>query len=263
MSDTLTNDQMISPSIMAKFLEDELKESETKHCDTCQCPHKDLTVLADMPKSFSTSTQTILQGNANNSLCLRCNSNLNSPSRANSPYIMKLVKSSDSVISETKSSVSDSHDNDKLFTPVKKDDLMVNPILGHHRLCDRTTPKKVLAPMQLISTASVASSVRGDAEKEPMIPLVANSITLSERRSSSKDIEMITTSVSANELNEAKCGESLQETATGSTNSLWSKTSSTTNVEGAKIFENFNRNLIKTIKVFTVISLINSFIDNF
>lgn len=123
---------------MAKYLEDELKSNEIKHCDTCKCSNKDLTVLIDEPKTYNVGTQTIIQGENNSSLCLRCNSNLNSPSRTNSPYIMKLVKSSDSVISETKSSVSDFNDADKLFTPAKKDDLMVNPILGHHRLCDRT-----------------------------------------------------------------------------------------------------------------------------
>lgn len=124
---------------MVKFLEDELKASETRHCDTCKCPNRDMTVLAIIPKTYTVGTQTVLPGDTNSLLCLRCNSNLNSPSRTNSPFTMKLVKSSDSVISETKSSVSDSTQNDKLFTPAKKEEIMVNPILGHHRLCDRTT----------------------------------------------------------------------------------------------------------------------------
>ncbi|KAH8296686.1 hypothetical protein KR054_009761, partial [Drosophila jambulina] len=152
-SSSNTNPDMISPTIMAKFLEDELKANEVKHCDTCQCSKQDLQVLADVSRSYTVATQTphqfhhhqIVQGSTAGltepltQLCLRCNSNLNSPSRTNSPYLMKLVKSSDSVISETKSSVSDLNDMDKLFTPAKKDDLMVNPILGHHRLCERTT----------------------------------------------------------------------------------------------------------------------------
>ncbi|XP_017029913.1 uncharacterized protein [Drosophila kikkawai] len=146
-----TNPDMISPTIMAKFLEDELKANEVKHCDTCQCSKQDLQVLADVSRSYTVATQTphqfhhqLVQGSSTGltepltQLCLRCHSNLNSPSRTNSPYLMKLVKSSDSVISETKSSVSDLNDMDKLFTPAKKDDLMVNPILGHHRLCERT-----------------------------------------------------------------------------------------------------------------------------
>ncbi|XP_017956654.1 uncharacterized protein LOC108651446 isoform X3 [Drosophila navojoa] len=133
---------MISPTVMAKFLEDELKLNDVKHCDTCQCSKQDLTVLADISRSYTVATQTPYTERSLNEpltqLCLRCHSNLNSPSRTNSPYLMKLVKSSDSVISETKSSVSDLNDMDKLFTPPKKDDLMVNPILGHHRLCERT-----------------------------------------------------------------------------------------------------------------------------
>ncbi|KAH8239198.1 hypothetical protein KR032_001782, partial [Drosophila birchii] len=146
-----TNPDMISPTIMAKFLEDELKANEVKHCDTCQCSKQDLQVLADVSRSYTVATQTphqfhhqLVPGSSSGltepltQLCLRCHSNLNSPSRTNSPYLMKLVKSSDSVISETKSSVSDLNDMDKLFTPAKKDDLMVNPILGHHRLCERT-----------------------------------------------------------------------------------------------------------------------------
>uniref|UniRef100_A0A1B0CK95 Uncharacterized protein n=1 Tax=Lutzomyia longipalpis TaxID=7200 RepID=A0A1B0CK95_LUTLO len=140
-------DQVITPSTMAKFLEDELKSSEIKHCESCQCTTKDLTVLPDTQKTYTVGTQTLLHGEANNSLCLRCNSNLNSPSRTNSPYIMKLVKSSDSVISETKSSVSNSTQNEKLFTPVKKEELMVNPILGHHRICDRTSLKSPMEPL--------------------------------------------------------------------------------------------------------------------
>ncbi|KAL5293287.1 TJAP1 family protein [Megaselia abdita] len=137
---SINNSDMISPSTMVKFLEDELKKNDLRHCDTCRCSIKDLTVLADISKSYTVSTQT---AEANQLMCLRCNTNLNSPPVANSPYLMKLGKSSDSIISGTKSSCSDGlNDTDKLFTPpAKKDDLMVNPILGHHRLCDRTNSK--------------------------------------------------------------------------------------------------------------------------
>ncbi|XP_053955129.1 uncharacterized protein LOC128861200 [Anastrepha ludens] len=161
------NPDMISPIIMAKFLEAELKASEVKHCDTCKCSKQDLTVLADVSRCYTVSTQTPFQlqlsgGNLNEpltQLCLRCHSNLNSPSRTNSPYLMKLVKSSDSVISETKSSVSDLNDMDKLFTPAKKDDLMVNPILGHHRLCDRTAGSGALHHQNGSGAGKVSTTV--------------------------------------------------------------------------------------------------------
>lgn len=203
--------------MMSKFLEDELKSSELKHCESCQCNTKDLTVLPDTQKTYTIGTQTLLHGDANNSLCLRCNSNLNSPSRTNSPYIMKLVKSSDSVISETKSSVSNSTQNEKLFTPAKKEELMVNPILGHHRICDRTSLKSPLEP--LTDPADVA-----EADKVAVI-LPQTPGTKTPKSISSPDKGPGTM---------------------GSTNSLWSKTSSS---EGNKMFETFNRNLIKTIKV--------------
>lgn len=117
--------------VVAKYLENELKMKNPKHCETCSCTSQHLIDLSGM---FNIATQTEI----NTLSCLRCNSNLNSPSHTNSPYLIKL-KSSDSVISETKSSVSDfATQNDKsVFTP-KKDDLMVNPILGHHRLCEHT-----------------------------------------------------------------------------------------------------------------------------
>ncbi|XP_059612845.1 uncharacterized protein LOC132259297 isoform X2 [Phlebotomus argentipes] len=205
-------DQVITPSMMSKFLEDELKSSELKHCESCQCTTKDLTVLPDTQKTYSVGTQTLLHGEANNALCLRCNSNLNSPSRTNSPYIMKLVKSSDSVISETKSSVSNSTQNEKLFTPAKKDELMVNPILGHHRICDRTSLKSPLEP--LTDPSDVAE------DKQAALPTP----------------DKTPKSISSPDKGPATMG---------STNSLWSKTSSS---EGHKMFETFNKNLIKTIK---------------
>ncbi|XP_055687784.1 uncharacterized protein LOC129792596 isoform X2 [Lutzomyia longipalpis] len=209
-------DQVITPSTMAKFLEDELKSSEIKHCESCQCTTKDLTVLPDTQKTYTVGTQTLLHGEANNSLCLRCNSNLNSPSRTNSPYIMKLVKSSDSVISETKSSVSNSTQNEKLFTPVKKEELMVNPILGHHRICDRTSLKSPMEP--LTDPADVAEADKSAAA----LPQTPDMKTPKSISSPDKGAGTM-----------------------GSTNSLWSKTSSS---EGNKMFETFNRNLIKTIK---------------
>ncbi|CAD7003105.1 unnamed protein product [Ceratitis capitata] len=336
-----SNPDMISPIIMAKFLEDELKASEVKHCDTCQCSKQDLTVLADVSRSYTVSTQTPFQlqlggGNLNEpltQLCLRCHSNLNSPSRTNSPYLMKLVKSSDSVISETKSSVSDLNDMDKLFTPAKKDDLMVNPILGHHRLCERTAGSGALqhqngigaaklsttllyptthlgtygsekytletsssslaaatllkngyqrrflegggTALELLNTAvgngagtamqniakkvaeQVTAKLMGndelDDEAKPLLSATSQTNLLDyDRLKASVGIEMaepaleqqIKSPASICSASDAK--QNLMKSAiTGSVNSLWSRTSS---CEGAKMFETFNRNLIKTIK---------------
>lgn len=341
-SNNKSNDpDMISPIIMAKFLEDELKASEIKHCDTCQCSKQDLTVLADVSRSYTVSTQTPFQlqlggGNLNEpltQLCLRCHSNLNSPSRTNSPYLMKLVKSSDSVISETKSSVSDLNDMDKLFTPAKKDDLMVNPILGHHRLCDRTagsgalqyqngiaatklstnllyptthlgtygnekylleTSNSLAAGMQAKSgfqrrfvegggtalellNAAIGSSGNAsvqniakkvteqvtpksvpndelDDEAKPLLSASSQSNLLDYGRlKTSVGIELAEPAIEQQIKSPASvCSASdpkqnlMKSTITGSVNSLWSRTSS---CEGAKMFETFNRNLIKTIKV--------------
>lgn len=283
--------QTISPSIIAKYLEDELKSSDVKHCETCLCTNRDLTVMPDTDRTYSVGTQTTLAGDANNSLCLRCNSNLNSPSRTNSPYIMKLVKSSDSVISETKSSMSESNDNDKLFTPVKKDDLMVNPILGHHRLCDRTpkildaASKCVAKSMQqfgdttaatiTLAHMSMCDAQHGSKSMGMRSPEIIVSSSGSSCHNNKNNNNMASNNSNIN--NESvkfygsgsaggpshskdsqsggggdklgKC-EKNPDTVTGSTNSLWSKTSSNTNnIEGAKIFENFNRNLIKSMRV--------------
>ncbi|XP_037932137.1 uncharacterized protein DDB_G0288805-like [Teleopsis dalmanni] len=311
---------MISPVLMAKFLEDELKASEVKHCDTCQCAKQDLTVLADVSRSYTVSTQTPFahSGNLNEpltQLCLRCNSNLNSPSRTNSPYLMKLVKSSDSVISETKSSVSDLNDMDKLFLPAKKDDLMVNPILGHHRLCERTNGSGAISQqngalvtnsklssmlytssqldayaaekylMEVTSLAGVKNGyqrrflegggtalellgkyeptnaikqenlneINGNDELEdeakPLLSAVSQTNLLETEKPQKVDVsdinnELIKTPASSCSAANVK-NNLLRTTISGSVNSLWSKTSS---CEGAKMFENFNRNLIKTIK---------------
>lgn len=277
---------MISPSIIARYLEDELKSSNIKHCETCLCRNRDLTVMPDTDRTYSIGTQTTLPSDAINSLCLRCNSNLNSPSRTNSPYIMKLVKSSDSVISETKSSMSDSNDNEKLFTPVKKDDLMVNPILSHHRLCDRT-PKMLDATINSnnnkcisdnnVTTTTTTQMIMCDGkhviDNNKSMEMRSPEIIISSSENSCHNNNKIESSINV-EKNQTifrqeltggsgnnnnviidmksigKC-EKNPDTVTGSTNSLWSKTSSsnTNNIEGAKIFENFNRNLIKSMRV--------------
>lgn len=319
---------MLSPVVMAKFLEDELKAGEIKHCNTCQCS-KDLTVLADVSRSYSVATQTpfvinsnISNGNLNDSmaqLCLRCYSNLNSPSRTNSPFTKNLLKSSDSVISETKSSVSDLNDMDKLFTPAKKDDLMVNPILGHHRLCERTSllkgvngnsaatkmsyntildnmkslnvyqrrfidgggtalelleeRSKLLNPKQHSTKLTVHEDIIGnnDDMMEEEKPLLGSSLMNGNLLDAANMGGRESVKVKANLRTESSCefgvardhvksptastksaldpkvsNGLIKTQISGSVNSVWSKTSS---CEGAKMFENFNRNLIKTIKV--------------
>ncbi len=288
---------------MAKFLEEELKSRDTKHCETCQCVNKDLTVLADLQKTYSVATQTISQCDDQNPLCVKCSSLLDSPSRSESPYLIKLVKSSDSVISETKSSVSvadSTAQNDKLFTPTKKEDLMVNPILGHHRLCDRTNLIGQQTPMSsttnMTRTTSIEQSLNNpimlnniptpkcmtpQISKPNPIPIEpelinheSNSLSsLSKYNPSVKKTPESSTNpvkIDKTALEEkpnviaepvVECNNkgpsSTSKTpgsitsmthgpGNGSTNSLWSRTSSK---EGAKLFENFNRNLIKTIKV--------------
>lgn len=320
---------MISPSTMVKFLQDELKKNDLKHCDTCRCSIKDLTVLADISKSYTVSTQT---AEINQLLCLRCNTNLNSPPIAASPYLMKLTKSSNSIISEMKSSCSDGlNDTDKLFTPpAKKDDLMVNPILGHHRLCDRTNSKLETAkylmetnrkfiddisatgdlidlrkyssttdksPLLTSSSVITSASVRiphllnssssdcrkvfssgengsgsGNANVESNLNSKQSSqnsfldggdgfnsttdskLTSEDNCSSDMNVKLISSEDEKEKKVQITLGRSesigtvdkiTPTDLRSSANSLWSKSDS----EGAKMFENFNRNLIKAIMV--------------
>jgi hypothetical protein len=156
--------------------------------------------------------------------CLRCNSNLNSPSHTNSPYLIKL-KSSDSVIS-TKSSVSDFAAHDKSYTPSKVDDLKVNPILGHHRLCEHTKSFNCQPKTEEI--------IKGLDPVPSNNQLERKNVRNREKVGDAKSPPNNTLSHGA---------------GNGSNNSLWSKSSSR---EGAKLFENFNRNLIKAMRVSSI-----------
>ncbi|XP_034103760.1 uncharacterized protein LOC117567712 isoform X1 [Drosophila albomicans] len=310
--------EMISPTVMAKFLEEELKANDVKHCDTCQCSKQDLTVLADVSRSYTVATQTphslATVNEPLTQLCLRCHSNLNSPSRTNSPYLMKLVKSSDSVISETKSSVSDLNDMDKLFTPPKKDDLMVNPILGHHRLCERTAGQDYAASKLTASTMMYPTTHLGAYAAEKYLLETSNlgqlrsgyqrrfldgggtalqllnkyEATTATAATNAQELELedevskpLLAGISQPNLLETEqiaaqppppsaqpskpedvcepqpakpmptptqvaSGSQLKSNTSGSVQSLWSN--KTSSCEGAKMFETFNRNLIKTIK---------------
>lgn len=257
--------------MMAKYLEDELKTSDLKHCDTCNCSTKDLTVLADLPKTYTIGTQTTLHGDTNNSLCLRCNSNLNSPSCTTSPYILKLVKSSDSVISETKSSVSDSNENDKLFTPVKKDDLMVNPILGHHRLCDRQRGNigSLLTDLKREESKPLNGSGIGKPNGiSPVTSPVQSDIRQQQIKSPGDSQSSARAPIKSNGVNSmapavpprnSKPLVASSEKLVDATIGLNTVNSDTASSDGVKMFESFNKNLIKTLKVnFHIIYFLNS-----
>jgi hypothetical protein len=208
----------VSPVVIAKFLKNELKSKNPKHCETCSCATKNLIELDTM---FNAGTQTEITTLA----CSRCHSNLNSPTHTYSPFLTKL-KSSDSVISETKSSLSDFiNNNEKIpFTPTKKDDLMINPILGHHKFCEHT--KSFIFPASA-TKKDETTKVKETPDQKP---------STSDNKIETKIDEK---SKSATKMSHGAGG--------GSANSVWSRTSS--NKEGAKLFENFNRNLIKTMRV--------------
>lgn len=128
-ADAKTDLNEITPELMAKYLEEEvlaadrltLKSTTQPHCSTCRCQEaaSSAATPAFHQPAYSIGTQTAVPGDAYNSLCLRCNSNLNSPSRS-SPYIMKLGGSSAEETAEAE--------------PRRNEELQVNPILGHHRL---------------------------------------------------------------------------------------------------------------------------------
>lgn len=220
------DDQTISPLGMAKYLEDKLKAANVKHCDTCSCASRDLRVLADIDQTYNVGVQTTMPGDANHSLCLRCNTNLNSPSSTGSPFLVNLVKSSDSIISETKSSLSCNGSNDKIL--VKRDELTVNPILGHNVIvCDRTK-------LGTIKKTTTAEQIR-------------NNINEATAQQPQQQHHHLKIAESPKVIN--------QQTRPGVAGSSMSSSSRTsvsgngTNLDGSKIFESFNRNLIKSIKV--------------
>lgn len=234
---------MISPLGIAKYLEDKLKAANVKHCETCLCANRDLRVLADIDQTYNVGTQTILQGDVNFALCLRCNSNLNSPSSTNSPFILKLVKSCDSIISDAKSSISCAGSNEKLLS--KKDDLMVNPILGHTPISERAM-KKHATPNRAMSENVSSLSSQPACGKPPYAG--------SNNGGGSHDgaTKHHSSTVSTDELPRAKetCRQMHRqnERTTASSSSSISNRSSAA-LDGSKLFESFNRNLIKSIKV--------------
>lgn len=252
------DEQMVSPLGIAKYLEDKLKAANVKHCETCLCASRDLRVLADIDQTYNVGTQTILQGDVNFALCLRCNSNLNSPSSTNSPFILKLVKSCDSVASDAKSSISCAGSNEKLLSS-KKDDLMVNPILGHTPISERAM-KKHATPNRAMSENVSSLSPQQPCGKAPYAS--SNNNNNNSNGSSGGGLhegasKHHSSTVSPDELPRAK--ESSRQMQRQNERTTASSSSSISNaqlsnrssavVDGSKLFESFNRNLIKSIKV--------------
>lgn len=227
-----SKDHKITTNVIADFLESEIKSKNHRHCDTCSCSKKNY-VDMDMLTHLNASTQTEIS----TLNCIRCSSGLNSPSHTNSPYFTK-PKSSDSVISETKSSVSDfANQIDKTFSPSKNDsDLLVNPVLGHHRLCDFRNFHNHMQKEKFDDDIS--------RKCDSMISNKSNCYdknSLGGSQKSSSAGENSGSRVKPLEKNAMSHGP-----GNGSNNSIWSRSS---NKECSKIFENFNRKLIKAMKV--------------
>lgn len=248
---------MISPLGIAKYLEDKLKAANVKHCETCLCASRDLRVLADIDQTYNVGTQTILQGDVNFALCLRCNSNLNSPSSTNSPFILKLVKSCDSLVSDAKSSISCTGSNEKLLSS-KKDDLMVNPILGHTPISERAL-KKHTTPNRAMSENVSSLSSQQPCGKTPYASSNNSNNNNSNGGGGGGGVGLHggaskhhPSTVSPDELPRAKESSRQMhrqnERTTASSSSSISNRSSAA-LDGSKLFESFNRNLIKSIKV--------------
>jgi hypothetical protein len=242
-----SNNKVVTPNVIADFLENEIKSKNSKHCETCSCSKKnscDEMMLTHLNASTQTDISTLH--------CIRCSSDLNSPSHTNSPYFMKL-KSSDSVISETKSSVSDfTNQNDKAFSPTKNEsDLLVNPVLGHHRLCD----------FRNFHTNNHIQKDKYDDELARKCDTASIKSICNDKNSLHKSTAMggsgsvgggvgcgnVSGESKLKSTGEKNISSSMSHgPGNGSNNSIWSRTSSK---ECAKIFENFNRNLIKAMKV--------------
>lgn len=240
-----SDEQMISPLGIAKYLEDKLKAANVKHCETCLCASRDLRVLADIDQTYNVGTQTILQGDVNFALCLRCNSNLNSPSSTNSPFILKLVKSCDSIISDAKSSISCAGSTEKLLG--KKDDLMVNPILGHTPISERAVKKHTTPNRTMPENLSSSLSSQSCAKPQSSYTNNNGSFDGGGGGGSAKLHTAADEMARAQESSNRQTHRQTERTTVSSSSSLSNRSSAA--VDGSKLFESFNRNLIKSIKV--------------
>lgn len=153
-TDAKIDHNLITPELMAKYLEEEILAGDryslksVQHCSTCLCagPGTVTGTATDVMgpttdafhlKAYSIGTQTVVQGETNNSLCLRCNSNLNSPSRG-SPFIMRRRQGVGQPAKEEGSTMAEEGDNQNNVSmprmengTEKEKELQVNPILGH------------------------------------------------------------------------------------------------------------------------------------
>lgn len=257
-------EQLISPLGMAKYLEDKLKSANVRHCETCQCANRDLRVLADIEQAYSIGTQTMIHGDILNSvLCLRCNDILNSPGRNHTPFNMFI--SYDSIASDAKSNASNSLGDDTFdklpISTAKRDELTVNPILSHTPMGDRMIKK----PLQLPPSSSLASLTVTSTTIGSTMATAASAIILATPLNQSNEESSLSSgtqpnssskSFNPNTANEMKryrntdrsTNQQQRDRTLASSSSSLSNRSSV-NVDGPKLFENFNRNLIKSIKV--------------
>lgn len=95
----------------------------------------------------------------------------------------------------------------------------MNPILGHHSRCPSAIAKEDLTKTRNVLSPKVSNGDVGAPKQKP---------------------------VGVNKVEEKEVSVLTHGPGNGSNTSLWSKDSSK---EGAKLFESFNRNLIKTMKV--------------
>lgn len=167
-------------------------------------------------------------------------------------------------------------DLEKMYgnTSGKRDDLTVNPILGHHRLCDRTQQKLEAACVELQIENEITLARQNRADHKSSSASAALQFHQTPPTTKHTLVDLSDTKMDARNSGDHKMGNLIKtttttmtntDTATGSTNSLWSKTSSnatnktnnnapSAGAVGAKMFETFNRNLIKSIKVCSSVS---------
>lgn len=145
------NEKMISPLGVAKYLDDKLKAATAKHCDTCSCPTRDMRVLADIDQTYTAGVQTTLQS-VNFELCSDCTANWN----AQAVTKHSLTKSSDSIAVH-------SGPSEKLHA--KKDELVVNPILGHSSRPKPTQSQSINSRSLSSLSAKSANAPSNDGSK--------------------------------------------------------------------------------------------------
>lgn len=182
-NDALLRTPEISPECIAEYLEDELGQNNLKHCTTCTCTIKSL--HKGFQRICDAKTQTEV---TSSSYFLRSSSPIRDPR-----LITCFPK--DSILLKT-------GEKEEKGSCESKYDLLVNPILGHHRLCEQNRHNDI--------TYLIEASERGlDFEKE----------------------------IQTYHKENVKCKYVCKTSEAAS--------------EGAKIFQNYSRNLIHSMKVKT------------